>query len=55
MYRFKTGVTCQGMFKGDEFVFGETRYKNGEKYSGEVRDFRRHGKGKYYYANGIIA
>ena len=51
---FSTGTVCKGRFEKDEFVKGTLYYKNGEIYEGQALNFRRHGKGVYYYADGRI-
>jgi hypothetical protein len=33
---------------------GEVTYRNGERYVGEMKDYKRDGRGKYYYNNGKI-
>ena len=43
---------CDGNYSSH--CVGTVLHKNGEKYYGEIKNFKYHGKGTYLYSNGNI-
>ena len=48
-----TPYLFKGYFENDNFgEFGTYFYTNGDKYIGQLKDGKKHGKGTYYYEDG---
>ena len=48
------GNTFVGDFKGNVSCYGKITFKNGDVYEGEVKGFKRHGKGVNMYVDGSV-